>query len=69
MTATTVQSVRLLADLLEPGDIVEPPDGEAGIVKRVVRARKRLRLTLIIELTDGRDFEIGATRFVSTPVE
>lgn len=62
-----LKNVKLLADLLEPGETVTPPgETDPGVVTRIDRFRKRLRLTLVVELDDGRTFEVGATRMVST---
>ena len=68
-TAPAIRSVKILADLLEPGDaVIDPAAGEPGVVARIKRARKRLVLGLTIELTDGRTIEIGASKFLRQPV-
>ncbi len=66
---TSIKSIKILADLLEAGDaVVSPTDEQPGVIARIDRARKRLVIGLTIELTDGRSFEIGASKFVRQPV-
>lgn len=66
--STTVKHVKILADLVEPGETVCPPDsGTPGVVAKINRFRNKLRLTLRVELDDGRSFEINASKFLRRP--
>lgn len=68
-TTSPVKSVKILADLLEPGDpVIEPSSGESGVVARIRRTAKRLRVNLLVELEDGRSFEVNATKFLRQAV-
>ena len=64
-----LKTVKLLADLIEPHEaVVHPDDGTPGVVAKIKRVRKRLRIALTIELEDGRTFEIGGARFIDQVV-
>lgn len=64
----TIKTVKLLADLVEPTDTILDAQGEPGEVASIKRERKRLRLGLTIEFTDGRSIEVGASRYVDEVV-
>ena len=60
-----LKTVKILADLVEPDEeVVNPDDGQPGVVSTVKRDRKRFRIKLCIELDDGRSFEVSGSRFL-----
>jgi hypothetical protein len=64
-----LKTVKILADLIEPDEeIVNPDDDQPGVVTSVKRERKRFRIALVIELDDGRTFEIGGSKFIQAVV-
>jgi hypothetical protein len=64
-----LKTVKILADLIEPNEVVVNPDDDSpGVVAKIQRVRKRLRIALTIELEDGRTFEVGGSRFIDQVV-
>lgn len=64
---TSIRKVKVLADLLEPGDEIVNA-GEVSTIEKIKRFRKRLRLVVLLELADGRTVEVNAGKFVNTPI-
>lgn len=63
-----IQHVKILADLIEPGeDIIH--DGNVATISKVRRFKDRLRVKVELTLDDGRTVTIGGTKFVRRVVE
>lgn len=59
-----LKTVKILADLIEPDEeVVHPTDGEPGTVASIQRDRT-FRVRLVIELVDGRTFEVSGSQFL-----
>lgn len=64
-----LKTVKILADLIEPAEqVVNPDDDQPGVVASIKRTRKRFRIALVIELDDGRTFEVGGSQFLKTVI-
>lgn len=64
-----LKTVKILADLVEPDEtVVHPTDGEPGVVAAIKRTRQRLRIKLLVELDDGRTFEVSGSKFLQAVV-
>jgi len=63
--APLFKRVEILADLLEKGDTVVR-DETPGVIASIKRVRARLRVSVTVELADGRTFTVGGSKMVLT---
>lgn len=60
-----IKNLKILADLVEPGDtVIDPATDEPGVVARIRRASRRFKVQVNIELEDGRTIEIGGSKYL-----